>query len=160
MKFNPTRKASLFFTLTLAWMAVIFLFSAQNGDDSSNTSGKLLMMLCGLIHYNPPADVFEVLAFLIRKAAHMTEFGLLALLWLGTLINGFGRRRWNFPLAFAATSLYAATDELHQLFVSDRAGQVTDWLIDSSGALLYLLLAWIILWIVSKKQAAKNPDKS
>ena len=73
----------------------------------------------------------------------MTEFGVLALLWLGTLRSGLRKALWNYPAAFALSSFYAATDEIHQLFVSDRAGQVTDWLIDSAGATVFLICAWI-----------------
>ena len=144
MKFCYSRRFAVFSAVTLAWMAVIFLFSSQNGDDSSGISDFLIRLLCGIVRCVPTPDVFSVMSLIIRKAAHMTEFGILALLWLGTLHSGFPGFQWRYPAAFAAASLYAATDEVHQLFVSGRAGQVTDWLIDSSGALIFLSAAWII----------------
>ena len=145
MKLHFRLRFAVLAVLTLVWSAVIFLFSAQNGDDSSGVSGKLLAMICELLRYNPSPGMRSLLTLLLRKAAHMTEFGVLALLLLGTLRSGFGREGWTFPAAFAVSSLYAATDEIHQLFVSDRAGRVTDWLIDSSGALLFLLLGWLVI---------------
>ena len=145
MKFHFGRRFAVLAVLTLAWSAVIFLFSAQNGDDSSGVSGKLLAIICRIISYNPSPGMRSLLTLLLRKAAHMTEFGVLALLLLGTLRSGFGREGWTFPAAFAGSSCYAATDEFHQLFVSDRAGCVTDWLIDSSGALLFLLFGWLMM---------------
>ena len=39
------------------------------------------------------------------------------------------------PVAFALTSAYAASDELHQTFVGGRHGTPVDWLIDTAGAL-------------------------
>ena len=68
----------------------------------------------------------------LRKLAHTAEFALLAvLLW-----RALGRA----PLAFAAASLYAVTDELHQSFVHGRHASPWDWAIDSAGAVIGLLL--------------------
>ena len=63
----------------------------------------------------------------LRKAAHMTEFGLLWWLWWRV----FDGRRWLWPTAIAL--VYAATDELHQSFVPGRHGTPVDWLIDAAG---------------------------
>ena len=144
MDFQFNRKFSLMAALTVIWMAVIFFFSAQNGNESSGTSERILLFLCGLWNYAPSPDTKELLTLLIRKGAHMTEFGILALLWLGTLRSAADKAKWHYPAAFAAASLYAATDEMHQLFVSERAGQVTDWMIDSAGAMIFLCIGWLI----------------
>lgn len=143
MHFHYNRKYAIFAGMTLAWMMIIFLFSAQNADDSSDTSGKVLTFLCSLFGYTPTEAMKSTLSFLVRKAAHMTEFGLLGVMWLGTLRNGFGNFNYRYPAAFALASFYAATDEFHQLFVEGRAGQVTDWAIDSTGILLWLTAAWL-----------------
>ena len=61
--------------------------------------------------------------------------------------------------AFLATSLYAASDEFHQLFVPGRAGLVSDALIDSLGALLgvivFILLVKLAQVLKSRKQKRK-----
>ena len=144
MVIKLSRKLFLFAALTVIWMAVIFFFSSQNGEESSGVSEKLLMFLCGLFDFSPSPDTKLLLTLLIRKGAHMTEFGILALLWLGTLRSGTDKAKWHYPAAFAAASLYAATDEIHQLFVSERAGQLTDWMIDSAGAMIFLCIGWLI----------------
>ncbi len=65
--------------------------------------------------------------FVGRKFIHMTEYGLLFLLWLRAL-------RWRSPLAAAAIAVaYSATDEFHQTFVEGRHGTPVDVLIDSLG---------------------------
>ena len=153
MQLHNRRRFAVFAALTAVWMAVIFLFSAQNGDESSGTSAKILALLCGIFRFSPDEGARELLTLLIRKAAHMTEFGILALLWLGTLRNCLRQPRPRYPLAFALSSLYAATDEIHQLFVSDRAGQFTDWLIDSAGAVIFLCIGWIILRTIDNKKS-------
>src|SRR3954451_17343716 len=69
----------------------------------------------------------------LRKAAHMTEYALLVLLWWRAL-------RTPSPLpALAITIAYAVTDEWHQSFVDGRHAAATDVLIDATGALLGVL---------------------
>ena len=41
-------------------------------------------------------------------------------------------------IPWVITTAYAGTDELHQLFVPGRSGQVSDVLLDSAGALIGL----------------------
>jgi VanZ family protein len=89
----------------LALMGVIFFFSAQ--PDLSTGLGTWDLV--------------------VRKLAHMAEYGLLWLLWLRAL----GR---DHPLAATVITLaYAATDELHQSFVEGRNGTPVDVLIDAAG---------------------------
>ena len=64
---------------------------------------------------------------ILRKAAHLAEFGLLWYLWHRAL----GRPG---PLPAAAIALgYAITDEYHQTFVEGRHGSPVDVLIDAAG---------------------------
>lgn len=140
----------------VAWAVVIFSFSAQDGNESSGLSGKILTALYSLFGYSPSAESIKVMSFCIRKAAHMTEFGLLGLLVLNALYRGFGSFRSIWTSAFAVASAYAATDEIHQLFVPGRSGQFTDWMIDSAGILLWMLAAWAIIRIYSSRRANKN----
>ena len=81
---------------------------------------------------------------ILRKLAHMAEFGLLWLLWWRAL--GCGNRA--LPAAIAIG--YAVTDEIHQTFVAGRHGAPTDVLIDSAGVLLAILAARA----VSRRRAA------
>ncbi len=64
---------------------------------------------------------------ILRKLAHMAEFGLLWLLWSRAFEF---RRPW---LAAAITLGWSATDEVHQLFVEGRHGTPVDVLIDAVG---------------------------
>jgi VanZ family protein len=71
---------------------------------------------------------------LLRKLAHMVEYGLLWLLWLRAL----GRPGW----AAAITLAFAASDEFHQSFIEGRHGTPVDVLIDAAGmAIAYALWA-------------------
>lgn len=58
----------------------------------------------------------------------MTEYAILAVL----LVRATGSYAWAFALAVA----YAASDEVHQLFVRGRHGSPLDVAIDAVGALI------------------------
>jgi VanZ family protein len=97
--------------LPVAWMALIFCLSAQPD----------------LPHASEP-----VWDLLLKKAAHMVEYGILFLL----IWQALPRRRSGVVLAWMLTVLYAASDEFHQAFVPGRNGRWVDVVIDSAGALL------------------------
>jgi VanZ family protein len=69
---------------------------------------------------------------LLRKAAHMTEYAVLAVL----LVRALGRE----APALVLGVLYAASDEVHQAFVRGRHASPVDVAIDTVGLLIGLLL--------------------
>lgn len=95
----------------VALMALIFLLSAQP-DLSSGLGGWDL---------------------LLRKLAHMIEYGLLFALWWRALRD---RTPWA---AVAIAIAYACTDEIHQGFVDGRHGTPVDVLVDAAG----IGVAWL-----------------
>jgi VanZ family protein len=68
-----------------------------------------------------------------RKLIHFGEYALLCLLWWRLLRTTMPGRRAALT-ALLLSSLYAATDELHQSFVDGRHGTPVDWVIDTAGA--------------------------
>jgi VanZ family protein len=72
---------------------------------------------------------------ILRKAAHVTEYAVLCWLWW----RAFERRR--LLLAAGIALAYAATDEVHQHFVTGRHASFLDWLIDGVGVGIAVALA-------------------
>jgi VanZ family protein len=70
---------------------------------------------------------------ILRKLAHTAEYAI-----LGALVFRACRKT---PVAFLIASAYAVTDEVHQTFVRGRHGSPVDWLIDSVGVLVGVVLA-------------------
>jgi VanZ family protein len=70
----------------------------------------------------------------LRKGAHMTEYGLLWFLWWRAL--RYGPKAPAVVIAMA----YAATDEYHQTFVTGRHGSPVDWLIDGIGVAIAIAI--------------------
>jgi VanZ family protein len=126
-------------------MALIFFASTDAG--SASQSGQLIERLLtwlGLWQRLSPEE-FEALHYAIRKAGHVAEYALLAVLLHRAM--GRGRRRWALPVVagvMAAAGGYAATDELHQRFVASRGGSGWDVLLDSVGAALGLAVKWVL----------------
>ena len=141
-----TSKAKLHIILTLAVMVFIFVQSALPGEVSGAESNVIVQFVSGLTGI--PA---ESLGLFVRKAAHFTEFMILGmcltlnvkdrLLHKGSSLD-LGRL-W--PASWLMATAYAATDEIHQLFVPERACAFTDVCIDSCGAALGALVAWLVV---------------
>ncbi len=72
--------------LLLGWMIVIFLFSHQTGQQSSESSG-LVEKLFSIFPFLPDQILGVELHFLIRKAAHFTEYFILYLLMFSVFID-------------------------------------------------------------------------
>ena len=84
--------------------------------------------------------------FFVRKAAHLGEYAILAMmLWRAA------RRGTNikvkmsilFVLVWVACAMFAAADEFHQSFVPTRTAAFGDVLIDIMGALVGLAICSI-----------------
>ncbi len=76
----------------------------------------------------------------LRKMGHVGEyFVLTALIWRAFRSYGFPSRDC-FALGAAGALIYAASDEIHQLFVPLRHGCIIDVLIDAIGIILFGIL--------------------
>lgn len=115
----------------LAWMALIFWFSAQP---------------------DLPRPTSDLLNLIMRKTAHFGVYGVLALLYLYAL--GDWRRRW---LALLLAALYAISDEYHQSWTPRRQPSALDVLIDSAGAATALWLAPRLWRWIGPKIAQRLP---
>lgn len=84
---------------------------------------------------------YYFIEFLIRKLAHVVLFGALAVALFAVLVMGRPRRLWPVALlSLAATSMYAVTDEYHQLLTGGRTPMLKDVALDTVGAVLALAI--------------------
>lgn len=153
--------------LLLFWMLLIGSFSAQQGEESAGLSRRAAGVLVSaenrLLQRNWNEDEkdqrIKALQFPVRKCAHMSEYALYAMLLVLHLscyaISWKHRNISAWLLALA----YASTDEIHQLFVPGRSGQLTDVMIDAAGALLGLLFLCLCRQLILKrKRNSPGPD--
>lgn len=135
------KKKHLYLLLCFFWMAVIFWFSAQVGDDSQGMSDCIINMLDSIFHTHilqGGGVLEETVSFLVRKAAHMSEYAVLGMLFAAYL-KEIGKKHYVW-IALLGVVLYACSDEFHQLFVAGRSGQLKDVCIDTLGGSLGLMV--------------------
>lgn len=146
----------MFWILSFVCMVVIFYFSSRTADESSQQSDGILSWITNLFGEN------FLTVFIVRKLAHFLEYTGLCLLL--NLAWSFTRGKKQLLLSIGCASLYAITDEIHQLFVEGRSCEFRDWAIDTAGATLgaigfIVLLAIISLIVKKRKKQIDNRGK-
>ncbi len=146
----------IFLVLTLAVMVCIFLFSCENSDQSSETSGEFVKVIINVSYEDfdrmPEYQQTEIqnnISHIIRKTAHFSIYTVLG------FCSSFaiGKRKLISPKSAGVIIfcfLYACSDELHQYFVPGRACMFTDVLIDTCGSITGLLISALIVKIITK----------
>ena len=153
--------------LLIILYSVIFVFSAQSGEQSTQTSmsfsERAVEFLNTLSGGRWSRQLIEELVLYfenpIRKLAHFTEYtcmGILVyLIWRPWMQRG--KKLYLLILVWVFVS--GALDELHQLFVPDRWCSFVDVCLDTCGGAFVLLVCvmaskmWI--WNLYKKATRK-----
>lgn len=170
-------KVTLSMGLTLAIMVLIFCFSAQSGGESGSLSDAIARMLASAFvggFDNMPIEqqtqIIVQMSWPIRKTAHASEYACLVMSLVITcwqlhawrcdkkaVMSSLGRRVTLVGVvAFIIAVLYACSDEVHQLFIDGRAGQVADVFVDASGAAIGCLLMCLAIYAFLKRHIAKR----
>lgn len=126
----------------IGWMGCIFYLSHHPATASNNLSLGLTEVLADVINTIIPNATFrlDLFNFFVRKAAHFFAYFVLGVLAFHAFLKS-GVRGWRtVSCALILSVLYAISDEVHQLFVAGRGGQVRDVLIDSAGVIVGILL--------------------
>jgi len=125
----------------LAWLGLIFIASTDlmSAEHTSRIIGPILRW------FNPDVSAATIarVQFFVRKAGHVTEYAILAMLvWRG-LRRGTGwpaKMSILFVGAWIVCAIFAASDEFHQSFVPSRTASPRDVMIDVIGALVGLTI--------------------
>jgi VanZ family protein len=145
----PTRRRewiqrSIRWATTICWAVLIGDLSSE-GYGSSFTELWLSQIL-SLFRLHPSPETLHLLNFLVRKLAHMTEYAIFAqLLYVGLL--GADDLEWRPRTALWSALIagaYSLTDEFHQSFVPNRTASLADCALDTTGAILGLLVVFIV----------------
>ena len=149
----------VYLLLAFIWMGVIFYMSNQPASVSSQHSGGVIEFLNNLpfigsiVTYMMEIDIAE---FIIRKAAHMFSYFLLAIL---LFMSNYDNKKNLLKVSLQSlifTFLYACSDEFHQLFITGRSGEFRDVLIDTSGGIIGILVLYFIIKFIKKSKELKE----
>jgi VanZ family protein len=130
--------------MVVVWAGLIFYLSTS-GFGVGFTEWLLLQIL-SLLHATVSPHTFEVLHFLMRKAAHMTEYAVFCLLIYAAFLDT-DDFEWRPRLALGSViiaGVYSLTDEYHQSFVPGRTASIVDCGIDTVGAALSTMI--VLVW--------------
>ena len=128
-------------TLVILWMALIFYLSHQLATKSNGLSKGATEIIVETVEKVVPKVDINKSGFnhILRKNAHFFAYLVLGILVANGLrsVGLIGYKAIGFALLIYM--FYAISDEIHQLFIPGRGGQVKDVIIDSAGAVVGIL---------------------
>lgn len=147
--------------LTLMCMVLIFCFSLDNAEISARKSGEVTESIVKVVvdDYSELPEkkqmsIMDKAHHIVRKTAHFVIYTM-----LGFFASCTVGKRGLFGKGSLATLifcfLYACIDELHQYFVPGRSCMFTDVLIDTSGAMLGIIVSVVcmnVFGLISKRK--------
>lgn len=137
------KKIIVYLVLAIISMLIIFTFSSKNSGSSNSTSKKLIDG--GVTIYESITNnkvnhkkIVNKLNYPVRKLAHFTLYLILGFfVYEFLLLTSIPHKE---IIAILICFIYSVTDEIHQVFVSGRTGQILDIIIDTMGAITMVLM--------------------
>jgi VanZ family protein len=154
-KLSRSRSTARPLNPAIQWMPVLFGLAVicvestrfMGGAQTGKVLADLWQAVFGQWDLSHVGDVNHYL----RKAGHITGYGLLALVFLRAW-SRTARSYWALTrgrtvltssgLSVACTFLVACLDEWHQSFLPGRTSTVRDVLLDTAGAVLFNAICW------------------
>ncbi len=126
----------------LLWLWLIFSMSNDNATDSAATSGGFTKTFLSVFYpvfkcfsAEHQQEILQASSHFVRKSAHFFLYFVLSGLSFGMLTAYTGKsRRFRAGIAVGFCALYAISDEIHQIFIPGRSGEVKDVLLDTFAA--------------------------
>ncbi|HWH90193.1 MAG TPA: VanZ family protein [Candidatus Binatia bacterium] len=129
----------------IVWVGLIFLGSTDLM--SAEHTSRFIVPFLRWLKPDISAETLASIHFIVRKCTHVGEYAVLGLLLVRAVTLMTNSKR-SIPILYVSVLgvclIVAATDEFHQTFVASRGASVRDIMIDSSGAVLGLVIASII----------------
>lgn len=137
------QRAIVSWVAVFLWMGLIFYLSHQPAETSAQLSRGVSDVVYRAISYVFDLDIEVgpgggVSHHWVRKAAHGFLYFMLGV-WVVHAFKSSGTTgRKAYLAAFVFCVCYALTDEVHQVFIPGRSGELGDVMIDSLGSFLGL----------------------
>ena len=136
--------------LLVLWMSLIFYFSHQPSYTSDKTSNGVIDKLINIVEkvskYEFNEEELNIinksLVFPVRKSAHFIIYLILGILFYNLIRLYMNKNFKILIISILLCFIYACSDEIHQLFIFGRSGELRDVLIDSIGSLLGVMIAY------------------
>ena len=125
------------------------IFTASSDTHSHERSSRFITPLLYWLFPHITTETVDWVVFIARKCAHLIEYAVLALLLWHALHKPVKNdpQPWSWrevKVVLLVVFLYAATDEIHQIFVFSRTPQAHDVALDTLGGVAGLFVLWLI----------------
>lgn len=135
--------------LVIGWMGLIFAFSNDTGIQSTKKSDGFIIRLVESVLRKDLSEIekekwVNYLVRPVRKGAHFGVYLILGIL-VFSLVREFFSGYKTILLAIGISFLYSCSDEIHQLLIPGRSGQISDIVLDTIGASIGVILFSLIV---------------
>ena len=132
-------------TCVIICMIIIFLFSHDNGVESSSKSDGVVLWTCSIMKdydtcANNRSKYIDPYTFFARRLAHFSIYFILGMLLISTVCEYRLLDMKSIIIAFIIAFLYACSDEFHQLFVNGRSARIVDVFLDGFGSFIGIMI--------------------
>lgn len=137
----------LYLCITIMLFSGIYWFSSKDADTSTAQSDEVIIKLRLMTEeeINQHPEKASDIRHIVRKSAHFTFYMLLGIFTFLTLYEFTYALGFSLLLGQIVTMILAGIDEYHQSFVPGRSMELTDVLIDGTGALLGIMMFYLFL---------------
>lgn len=151
----------IFLILIILNSTVIFGFSAQNGEKSGSLSKSIIIKIADILNINAENKEHFIKngEIIIRKIAHFSIYTSLGIWSMGFISTFEIKKKTQIIITFIWGVIYASTDEIHQLFIRDRNGSVSDVILDSFGVIFGIIIVMFVMFIISKIKLKINKER-
>lgn len=132
----------------------VFTLGLGSGAASMNETSRFIRPLLEFLFPSADADTLYMYHAIIRKMAHLFQYGVLGLL----AIRAFASAKYRVTLALLFAVLVATIDEVNQSFDPTRTSTVRDVVLDVFGSVAALVI--YILWVRRKGDATRHDQIS
>ena len=141
--------------LIIAWMTLVFYLSNQISDESSKLSGGITQAILNFFNIleGKTLEQQSAIETVVRKLAHFSIYALGGILILLHVNLYKIKTNKKVIISWLIGTAYAITDEIHQLFISGRSGEIRDVCIDSLGVITGIIIFLIILICMERRSS-------
>ncbi|MEP6849686.1 MAG: VanZ family protein [Acidobacteriota bacterium] len=140
------------------WTMIVLGFSSTQA--SSEQTSRIFLPLLKFLFPSAPIETIEIYHAVIRKLAHLSEYGILGFLSFRAFARSSVQalKKYSFVASILSVLMVACIDEYHQSFEPTRTSSPWDVAIDMAGGIAGVGLLW--LWMRVRKRNDPNPIAS
>ena len=147
------KKKIILSILVILWMGLVFFFSNQKSVQSDKVSNGLISKVIDVIEHIKGSEftdneldiIYDYAVTPVRKTAHFLIYTVLGILVFNLIKQYKIKMKEIIIISILICLLYACTDEIHQLFVYGRSGELRDVLIDTLGSIFGIIITYLLM---------------